>query len=54
MELPLSFRNLKNLLWLDLKANPIQERLPSIVGDCLKPSECQLCAKNVSNFTYFY
>lgn len=46
-ELPLSFCRLKNLQWLDLKANPIQETLPKLVGDCLKPAECQQCAKNI-------
>ena len=46
-ELPLSFYKLKGLLWLDLKANPIQELLPRLVGDCLKPAECQQCAKNI-------
>lgn len=45
--LPLSFHKLKSLQWLDLKANPIQESLPRLVGDCLKPSECQQCAKNI-------
>merc|ERR1711962_201643 len=46
-ELPLSFYNLKSLQWLDLKANPIQDILPKLVGDCLKPAECQQCAKNI-------
>lgn len=46
-ELPLSFYKLKSLQWLDLKANPIQESLPRLVGDCLKPAECQQCAKNI-------
>merc|ERR1712002_603326 len=46
-ELPLTFYKLKGLQWLDLKANPIQEILPKLVGDCLKPAECQQCAKNI-------
>jgi len=45
--LPMSFHKLKSLQWLDLKANPIQESLPRLVGDCLKPAECQQCAKNI-------
>ena len=48
-DLPESICRLTNLQWLDLKANPIQERLQAVVGDCLKPVECQRCAKNVSN-----
>lgn len=51
-ELPITFHKLTNLQWLDLKANPIQDRLQSIVGDCLKPIECQKCAKNVSNMHF--
>ena len=47
-KLPLSFGKLKNLVWLDLKGNPIQEILPEVVGDCLRPIECQTCARNVS------
>lgn len=43
--LPLSFRKLENLQWLDLKDNPIQDLLPDVVGDCLKPTECKACAK---------
>ena len=50
-ELPLSIHKLKQLQWLDLKENPIQENLPNIVGDCLKPTECQKCARNVSYFS---
>lgn len=46
-ELPVSFYKLKNLQWLDLKANPIQESFPKLVGDCLKPAECQQCARNI-------
>jgi len=46
-ELPLSFCRLKQLQWLDLKSNPIQEKFPKLVGDCLKPAECQACAKNI-------
>jgi len=46
-ELPLSFHRLKSLQWLDLKANPIQEIHPKLVGDCLKPAECQECAKKI-------
>ncbi|XP_066936860.1 leucine-rich repeat-containing protein 59-like [Clytia hemisphaerica] len=49
-ELPISFHKLKSLSWLDLKANPIQERLQTIVGDCLKPIECQSCARNVVSY----
>lgn len=49
-ELPLSFRQFTQLKWLDLKANPIQENLPSVVGDCLKPLECQQCAKNIVGY----
>ncbi|NP_001267856.1 leucine-rich repeat 1 [Hydra vulgaris] len=48
--LPLSFGKLKNLVWLDLKGNPIQEFLPEVVGDCLKPVECQTCAKSVVEY----
>lgn len=51
-ELPTSFYKLKSLQWLDLKANPIQERLQKVVGDCLKPVECQQCARNVSLFKF--
>merc|ERR1711890_27681 len=46
-ELPLSFYKLKSLQWLDLKANPMQDTHPKLVGDCLKPAECQQCAKNI-------
>merc|ERR1712180_122464 len=28
-------------------ANPIQDILPKLVGECLKPAECQQCAKNI-------
>ncbi|XP_057312829.1 leucine-rich repeat-containing protein 59-like isoform X1 [Hydractinia symbiolongicarpus] len=49
-ELPLSFRQFTQLKWLDLKGNPIQENLPSVVGDCLKPLECQQCAKNIVGY----
>lgn len=48
-DLPESICKLINLQWLDLKANPIQEKMQAVVGDCLKPVECQRCAKNVSS-----
>lgn len=50
VELPISFCKLTNLQWLDLKANPMQDNMQSIVGDCLKPADCQKCAKNVVTY----
>ena len=39
--------HLKNLEWLDVKDNPLEEPIKSIAGDCLDAKQCRACAKKV-------
>ena len=43
--LPVSFHQLKELRWLDLKNNPLVSALAEAAGDCLDQKGCQEAAK---------
>ena len=46
--LPISFANLQNLKWLDLKDNNnLDKDLKRVAGDCLDDKQCRQCAKRV-------
>ena len=45
--LPVSFCQLKELKWLDLKNNPLVPTLAEAAGDCLDQKGCQEAAKKV-------
>ena len=45
--LPVSFHQLKELRWLDLKNNPLVSALAEAAGDCLDQKGCQEAAKKV-------
>jgi len=45
--LPVSFCQLKELRWLDLKNNPLVPTLAEAAGDCLDQKGCQDAAKKV-------
>ena len=45
--LPVSFHQLKELRWLDLKNNPLVSTLAEAAGDCLDQKGCQEAAKKV-------
>ena len=45
--LPVSFHQLKELRWLDLKNNPLVSALAEAAGDCLDQKGCQEAAKMV-------
>ena len=47
MRLPVSFYQLKELRWLDLKNNPLVATLQEAAGDCLDDKGCQDAAKKV-------
>lgn len=49
-ELPLSFCELHNLKWLDLKDNPLKPALRKVAGDCLNHKECEAAARNVKEY----
>lgn len=48
--LPLSFCELKNLRWLDLKNNPLVPAVAKIVGPCLDAQQCQQSARATVQF----
>ena len=45
--LPVSFCQLRNLKWLDLKGNPLVPALQQAAGPCITASDCSACAKRV-------
>merc|ERR1712168_1710264 len=47
VSLPLSFGELENLRWLDLKDNPLEPHLAAVTGDCLDKKQCTNAAKQV-------
>merc|ERR1712179_683257 len=47
VKLPVSFAQLKNLKWLDLKDNPLCPAVKQAAGDCITPNDCAMCAKKV-------
>ena len=49
-KLPLSFGDLKNLKWLDLKSNPLTAALSEIAGPCSDSEDCTKCARLVVDY----
>lgn len=49
-ELPLSFGNLSNLKWLDLKDNPLQNDISKVCGDCSDDKGCRAAATDVVQY----
>ena len=45
--MPVSYYQLKELRWLDLKSNPLVPTLAEAAGNCLDTKECHEAAKKV-------